>query len=140
VFKNADEGAALFKGEEEGYVYTRIGNPTVKVLEAKMNALEGAQWKLDNPEGRVSSIAFSSGMAAISAAMMACAQAGETLLVSKVNTTGQIVLAATILANLGFGLGAGKLVGFLIIFVAVFTILSAMAYLTDWFNHMVRYE
>jgi cardiolipin synthase len=64
----------------------------------------------------------------------------KPLLVSKVNTAGQIILAATVLANLGFGLGAGKLVVFLIMFVAVFTILSAMAYLRDWFKHMVQYE
>ena len=101
MFKNADEGAALFKGEEEGYVYTRIGNPTVKVLEAKMNALEGAQWKLDNPEGRVSSIAFSSGMAAISATMMACAQAGETLLVSKVVYGATENLTSKVLSRFG---------------------------------------
>ncbi|PKN43867.1 MAG: hypothetical protein CVU63_11875, partial [Deltaproteobacteria bacterium HGW-Deltaproteobacteria-20] len=41
IFQNADQGAAIFKGETPGYVYTRLGNPTVMALEAKINALEG---------------------------------------------------------------------------------------------------
>ena len=42
VFASAEEGAAIFAGETPGYVYTRIGNPTVKVLEAKINAVVSA--------------------------------------------------------------------------------------------------
>jgi len=55
-FKNADHGARLFAGEEEGYIYTRIGNPTVRSLEQKLAALE---------KGR-HAVAFSSGMGAVS--------------------------------------------------------------------------
>ncbi|MBN2359297.1 MAG: PLP-dependent transferase [Deltaproteobacteria bacterium] len=84
IFQSADEGARIFKGEVPGYVYTRMGNPTVLALEAKINALEGAQWKLTHPEGRVSTLAFSSGMAAISASIMACASAGDTILLGNV--------------------------------------------------------
>ena len=40
VLQSAEEGAALFAGEVPGYLYTRLGNPTVKVLEGKINALE----------------------------------------------------------------------------------------------------
>ena len=32
-FKNADHGAACFAGEDPGYIYTRIGNPTINALE-----------------------------------------------------------------------------------------------------------
>lgn len=101
VFKDANEGAALFKGEEEGYVYTRIGNPTVKVLEAKINALEGGQWRLDNPDGYVSSLAFSSGMAAISGALMAVASAGDTIIMSKVVYGATEHLASNVLTRFG---------------------------------------
>jgi len=55
-FKNADHGARLFAGEEDGYIYTRLGNPTVKSLEDKLAALEGAEY----------AIAFASGMGAVS--------------------------------------------------------------------------
>src|SRR5512142_1814805 len=57
VFRNSQEGADIFAGAQPGYVYTRLGNPTVKVLEAKLNALEGAGVKLADPGKRVSSLA-----------------------------------------------------------------------------------
>jgi O-acetylhomoserine (thiol)-lyase len=41
VFRNADHAAALFNLEEPGYIYTRLGNPTVAALEARVAALEG---------------------------------------------------------------------------------------------------
>ncbi|OGR03259.1 MAG: hypothetical protein A2284_01875 [Deltaproteobacteria bacterium RIFOXYA12_FULL_61_11] len=82
-FKSAKHGSDVFSGREEGYMYTRLGNPTVKVLEAKMNAIEGREVKLRSPETRVSSLVFSSGMAAASAAIMACAKAGDTVLIDE---------------------------------------------------------
>ena len=89
VFPSAEEGAKAFAGESEGYIYTRLGNPTVKVLEAKVNALEGAKVKLDHPETRVSTLAFSTGMAAVSAAFMACCKQGDTVI------TGNVLYGAT---------------------------------------------
>ncbi|GAH51875.1 unnamed protein product [marine sediment metagenome] len=38
-FKSAEHGAKLFTGEEEGYIYTRLSNPTLKILEEKMASL-----------------------------------------------------------------------------------------------------
>ena len=40
-FKSAEHGAACFAGEADGYIYTRMGNPTVEALEAALNELEG---------------------------------------------------------------------------------------------------
>ena len=40
-FKNADQGARLFKGEEDGYIYTRMRNPTVEAMEDAIAVLEG---------------------------------------------------------------------------------------------------
>ena len=54
-FKNADHGAACFAGEQKGYIYTRLGNPTIAALE---NAVA-------NLEKGFAGIATSSGMAAI---------------------------------------------------------------------------
>jgi methionine-gamma-lyase len=81
TFDSAEQGAQMFAGKQDGYIYTRLGNPTVIVLEAKLNALEGREVKLRDPENvRVSSLAFSSGMAAITAAMFAILQTGDTLI------------------------------------------------------------
>ena len=39
-FRSADHGAACFAGEDDGYIYTRLGNPTIRDLERTMAALE----------------------------------------------------------------------------------------------------
>ncbi|HRK36204.1 MAG TPA: PLP-dependent transferase, partial [Candidatus Hydrogenedentes bacterium] len=33
AFDNAEQGAARFAGEQDGYIYTRLGNPTTRELE-----------------------------------------------------------------------------------------------------------
>ncbi len=40
AFRDAAHGAALFAGEEEGYIYTRIANPTIRALEDSVAELE----------------------------------------------------------------------------------------------------
>lgn len=67
VFKDVAQGAARFAGEEEGYIYTRLGNPTVTALEEKVACLEGGE----------AAAAFGSGMAAVSATIMALVNQGE---------------------------------------------------------------
>ena len=67
AFENADQGAALFAGEEKGYVYSRIANPTVDLLEQKIAVLEGGE----------DAVATSSGMAAIAATAMALVRPGD---------------------------------------------------------------
>ncbi len=41
AFPDADEGAARFAGQTDGYIYTRLGNPTVRALEECVTELEG---------------------------------------------------------------------------------------------------
>ena len=101
VFASAEEGARAFSGQDPAYIYTRLGNPTVKVLEAKINALEGAGVKLSNPDLRVSTVAFSSGMAAITGALLACAQGGDEILMGNVVYGATEHLASNVLARLG---------------------------------------
>ena len=101
IFESADHGAAVFKGETPGYVYTRMGNPTVMALEGKINALEGGRWKLDHPDDVVATLAFSSGMAAIAAAIMACAHAGDTILMGDVVYGATEHLCSNVLNNYG---------------------------------------
>ncbi len=60
------------------------------------------------------------------------------LMVSKANTTAQIVLAALVLGALGFGLDMANLVLLMSILVAILTVLSAAAYLRVWLLHMAN--
>jgi methionine-gamma-lyase len=69
AFDNVAQGAARFAGEEPGYVYSRLGNPTVRELERRMAILEGTGGAL----------ATASGMAAISAALLHHLKAGDHL-------------------------------------------------------------
>jgi methionine-gamma-lyase len=61
AFESAEQGAALFQGREEGYIYTRIGNPTTKALEDCVAILEKG----------CGGLATASGMAAISTTYLA---------------------------------------------------------------------
>jgi methionine-gamma-lyase len=101
VFKDAAEGADIFAGQKPGYVYTRLGNPTVMVLEAKMNALEGREVKLRDPNLRVSSLAFSSGMSAISSTLLSLCSAGDTLILGDAVYGATEHLAANVLSRFG---------------------------------------
>jgi methionine-gamma-lyase len=101
VFRTAAEGADIFAGQKPGYIYTRLGNPSVLALEAKLNALEGGDLKLGHPDLRVSSLAFSSGMAAISSTLLALCSAGDTLILGDVVYGATEHLARNVLARLG---------------------------------------
>jgi methionine-gamma-lyase len=67
AFKNADEGARCFSGASDGYIYTRIGNPTIAALERQIALLEKG----------FGGIATSSGMAAVSTIYMAFLKTGD---------------------------------------------------------------
>ncbi len=60
----------------------------------------------------------------------------KPLIVSKANTLVQIVLAGTVLADQGFGLGFETLRWVLIWLTAAFTVASLAAYLQSWLRHM----
>ncbi|MET3792635.1 CDP-alcohol phosphatidyltransferase family protein [Aquamicrobium terrae] len=60
----------------------------------------------------------------------------KPLLVSKVNTAVQILLACIVLAELAFGMGFGPLRLLLIILSGLLTVASAAAYLLGWLKHM----
>jgi O-acetylhomoserine (thiol)-lyase len=66
AFDSADHAAALFNLEEDGYRYTRIGNPTTEVLERRVAALEGG----------VGALAVSTGQAATHFAILNVAENG----------------------------------------------------------------
>src|SRR3970040_1558323 len=81
TFDNAQEGADLFAQKKHGFVYTRLGNPTVIVAEAQLNALEGRDLKIADPDNvRISSLLYSSGMGATSSLCFALLHPGDVLL------------------------------------------------------------
>ena len=73
VFESAQQGAERFAGEQPGYIYTRLGNPTTRELELKLAALE----KMDD------AAATATGMAAVSGAVLSFLEAGDHVIVSK---------------------------------------------------------
>ena len=66
-FKNADHGARCFSGEEKGYIYTRLGNPTIEDLEVTVAELENGY----------ASLAVASGMAAVNTVYLTILGAGD---------------------------------------------------------------
>ncbi|PYV28468.1 MAG: methionine gamma-lyase [Acidobacteria bacterium] len=73
VAASADEMAAVYGEEKPGYMYTRYGNPTIRALEEKLEAIEGGE----------AALAFSSGMAAISSAILGYVKAGDHVVASR---------------------------------------------------------
>jgi len=51
AFKNADDGADKFSGKKEGYIYTRMGNPTIKAMENCIADLENGYGGLGTASG-----------------------------------------------------------------------------------------
>ncbi|RKX71726.1 methionine gamma-lyase [candidate division WOR-3 bacterium] len=91
VFKDPDHGARLFRGEEEGYIYTRVGNPTIEILERKLALLESAE----------AGVAFASGMAAIFNTIISIASAGDHIIVDDTVYGGTYALMTKIIPRLG---------------------------------------
>lgn len=72
-FENAEQGGNRFSGNEDGYIYSRLGNPTVRVLEDRIAAIEHG----------AAALAFGSGMAAVSAILTHVTKAGDHILCSR---------------------------------------------------------
>src|SRR5512136_1255759 len=67
VFKSSEHAANLFGLKEFGNIYTRIMNPTTDVLEQRLAALDGG----------AAGLAFASGQAAITAALLTIVHSGQ---------------------------------------------------------------
>lgn len=73
AFESAAQAAARFSGEEEGNIYSRFTNPTVRSFEERLAAMEGGD----------RAVAFASGMAAITATFMALLKPGDHIVSSR---------------------------------------------------------
>ncbi len=72
-FQSAEHGARLFRGEEDGYIYTRMRNPTVEAMEDAVAILEGG----------AKAIGCASGMAAIHLIVAAVVKSGDHVVCSE---------------------------------------------------------
>ncbi|MFP2874018.1 O-succinylhomoserine sulfhydrylase [Acetobacter tropicalis] len=73
VYDNAEQAAKTFTGEVEHYQYSRFANPTVTALERRLADLEGAE----------ACVATSTGMGAVSSALLSHVKAGERVVASR---------------------------------------------------------
>jgi len=91
AFDNARQGAARFAKEEDGYIYTRLGNPTLTALQDNIAALEGGD------RGFV----FGSGMAAIHGIVLALMRSGDHMVATDSIYGGTFVQFNTVLPKEG---------------------------------------
>jgi O-succinylhomoserine sulfhydrylase len=87
----AEDAAARFEGEQDGYTYSRLRNPTCAMFEDKMALIEGAQCARST----------ATGMAAMSSAMLSIVKAGDHVVSSKTLFGSCRVFIETILAKFG---------------------------------------
>ncbi|MEA5063539.1 MAG: methionine gamma-lyase [Petrimonas sp.] len=73
TFETAEQGGRRFTQEEEGYIYTRLGNPTSTSVEEKVRLLEGGE----------ACVSAASGMGAITSAIWSCVEQGDHIIASK---------------------------------------------------------
>jgi methionine gamma-lyase len=69
AFESTEVGMQRFAGESPGYIYSRVGNPTVALLEARLASLEGGE----------AALCTSSGMGAITSAIYSLVKAGDEI-------------------------------------------------------------
>ena len=72
-FESVEQGGARFAGQENGYIYTRLGNPTITAVEEKIASLENGE----------AAVAAASGMGAISSALWSALKAGDEIVADK---------------------------------------------------------
>ncbi|WP_411682498.1 methionine gamma-lyase [Clostridium thailandense] len=72
IFDSAEQGGNRFAGQEAGYIYTRLGNPTCTEVEEKIALLENGE----------AAVAAASGMGAISSALWTALKAGDHVVAS----------------------------------------------------------
>ncbi len=70
TFPTAEAGGSRFAGESEGYIYSRLGNPTTNLLEQRIAAMEGAE----------AAVVTGSGMGAITSLLWTLLRPGDELL------------------------------------------------------------
>jgi methionine-gamma-lyase len=96
TFGAAEDAAAMFSGERAGFVYTRLGNPTVAAWERRLAELETAGTGIE-----AGALAFASGMGAISAVLLAAVRHGDHVVATRPLYGGTAALFLELFPRLG---------------------------------------
>jgi O-succinylhomoserine sulfhydrylase len=91
VFDNAAQAAARFSGQEDGFVYSRFSNPTVRMFETRLAALEGAE----------DALGTASGMSAILTVCLATLRSGDHVVCGSNVFGATVQLFSSVLARFG---------------------------------------
>ncbi len=104
-FPDAATGRDIISGQQPGYYYTRLANPNLEKLARAIAVLEGLDLLRARPESEIDEVVcgrvFASGMAAISAVILARARAGDTLIAQENLYSNTYNLLAEIAPRLG---------------------------------------
>ena len=104
TFDSAEQGISIFKGEEQGYIYGRFGNPNTTEVEEKIALLEA--YGLEDAQGnplQLKAILHASGMAAISTLLLGNLKAGDKIITHQSLYGGTQEMIDKILPNIGIG-------------------------------------
>ena len=102
TFDSTEQGVAVFKGDEPGYIYSRFGNPTINEAEEKIALLEA--YGLTDKDGsplKLKAILHASGMAAATTMILGNLKAGDKIISHYSLYGGNQELIDKILPNLG---------------------------------------
>jgi methionine-gamma-lyase len=91
AFESAQQGSSLFAGEQKGYIYTRMLNPTIEALEDAMASLEGGH----------KSLGCASGMAATHTVIASLTKSGDHVVCSSAVYGPTMTLLKTIMSKFG---------------------------------------
>ena len=80
MYDDAEQGMRRFSGKEEGYIYSRWGNPTFTEAENKIAALETFGIQKNGSPLQVKGLLHASGMAAITTLLLSYLKAGDKIL------------------------------------------------------------
>lgn len=91
VYDSAEQAAGRFKGENDGFIYSRYANPTLTMFEERMILLEGAE----------AARGTASGMAAVNAALLSQLKTGDHVVAAKALFGSCLYIVETILPRFG---------------------------------------
>ena len=105
AFPDVATGAAIFKGEQPGYIYTRYDNPNLSQLADKLAILEGLDLLRARPGSLPSEVVegmvFSSGMAAVTSAILARVKGGGVIIAQEALYSGTYTFLHDIVPQYG---------------------------------------
>lgn len=91
AFESAQQGSALFAGEQKGYIYTRMLNPTIQAMEDAVAMLEGGH----------KALGCASGMAAVHTIFASLTQSGDHVVCSSAVYGPTLTLLKTVMSKYG---------------------------------------